>query len=69
MGLLYEAFTQFIGFKKYGEEYKMMGLSSLGKPKYKKIIKEKLFDNFEKTYTKLKIFNHHKNNYLYNFSR
>jgi len=67
IGLLYEAFTQFIGFKKYGEEYKMMGLSSLGEPKYKDIIKEKLFDNFEKIKLNLKFFNHHKNNYLYNF--
>ena len=39
-GLIYEAFTQFIGFKKYGEEYKIMGLSSLGNPKYKEIIKK-----------------------------
>lgn len=67
LGLLYEAFTQFIGFQKYGEEYKMMGLSSLGKPKYKSIIKEKLFDNFEKQKLNLEYFNHHKNNYLYNF--
>ena len=44
-----------------------MGLSSLGQPKYKKIIKEKLFDNFEKLSLNLKFFNHHKNNYLYNF--
>ena len=36
LGLLYEAFTQFIDFKKYGEEYKMMGMSSLGKPIYYK---------------------------------
>ena len=67
IGLLYEAFTQFIGFKKYGEEYKMMGLSSLGEPKYKDIIKEKLFDNFEKAKLNLQFFNHHKNNFLYNF--
>ncbi len=67
LGLLYEAFTQFIGFQKYGEEYKMMGLSSLGEPKYKNIIKEKLFDNFGKLKLNLKYFKHHKNNYSYNF--
>ena len=30
LGLFYEAFTQFIGFKDYGDEYKVMGLSSYG---------------------------------------
>ena len=58
IGLLYEAFTQFIGFKKYGEEYKMMGLSSLGKPKYKNLIKKNLFEDFEKFRLNLDYFNH-----------
>ena len=26
--------TQFLGFKYYGEEYKMMGLAAYGVPKY-----------------------------------
>ena len=68
IGLIYEAFTQFIGFKKYGEEYKVMGLSCLGEPKYKDIIKKNLFINFEKLKLNLNYFNHHKKNYLYNFS-
>ena len=68
IGLLYEAFTQFIGFKKYGEEYKMMGLSSLGKPKYKNLIKKNLFEDFEKFRLNLDYFNHHHKNYLYNFT-
>ena len=68
IGLIYEAFTQFIGFKKYGEEYKVMGLSCLGEPKYKDIIKKNLFINFEKIKLNLDYFNHHKKNYLYNFS-
>ena len=68
IGLIYEAFTQFIGFKKYGEEYKMMGLSSLGQPIYKEKIKEKLFTDFNKLKLNLKYFNHHNRNYLYNFS-
>ncbi len=67
LGLLYEAFTQFIDFKKYGEEYKMMGMSSLGKPIYYKKIKDNLFDDFDNLNLNLKYFNHHKNNYSYNF--
>ena len=34
LGIFYSAFTQFLGFPKFGDEYKMMGLSAYGKPKY-----------------------------------
>jgi carbamoyltransferase len=34
LGLFYTAFTQFLGFPKYGDEYKMMGLSAYGEPRY-----------------------------------
>ncbi len=34
LGLIYTAFTQFLGFKKFGDEYKVMGLAAYGKPKY-----------------------------------
>jgi carbamoyltransferase len=30
IGIFYQAFTQFIGFKNFGDEYKMMGLSAYG---------------------------------------
>ena len=50
LGIFYEAFTQFLGFKNYGDEYKVMGLSSLGKPtelnKMQKIISLKKMVNF-----------------------
>ena len=68
IGLLYEAFTQFIGFKKYGEEYKMMGLSSYGNPIYNQKIKNNLFTDYSNFKLNLNYFNHHKNNYNYNFS-
>ena len=35
LGLFYTAFTQFLGFPKYGDEYKMMGLSAYGEPRFK----------------------------------
>lgn len=35
IGLLYSAFTAFLGFQVNNDEYKMMGLSAYGKPKYK----------------------------------
>jgi len=34
IGLLYTAFTQFLGFPYYGDEYKVMGLSPYGEPSY-----------------------------------
>jgi carbamoyltransferase len=34
LGLLYLSLTQYLGFPKYGDEYKVMGLSSYGKPIY-----------------------------------
>ena len=44
LGLLYSAFTYYIGFKVNSGEYKLMGLAPYGEPKYKKIILEKLID-------------------------
>jgi carbamoyltransferase len=54
LGLFYLAITQFLGFPKYGDEYKVMGLAALGKPIYldkmRKIVKlankhtDKLFE-------------------------
>src|ERR1700752_3338015 len=34
LGIFYTAFTQFLGFPKYGDEYKVMGLSAFGEPVY-----------------------------------
>jgi carbamoyltransferase len=34
LGLLYLALTQFLGFKRYGDEYKVMGLAPYGAPRF-----------------------------------
>jgi len=34
IGLFYTAFTQYLGFPHYGDEYKVMGLAPYGEPKY-----------------------------------
>ena len=44
LGLLYSAFTYYIGFKVNSGEYKVMGLAPYGEPKYKDLILEKLID-------------------------
>jgi len=42
LGLLYSAFTYFIGFKVNSGEYKLMGLAPYGEPSYRDLILEKL---------------------------
>ncbi len=44
LGLLYSAFTYFLGFKVNSGEYKVMGLAPFGKPIFKNIILDKLID-------------------------
>ena len=42
LGLLYLAITQHLGFKKYGDEYKVMGLAPYGKPAHVEAIQSLL---------------------------
>ena len=44
LGLLYSAFTYYVGFKVNSGEYKLMGLAPFGKPLYVNLIKENLVD-------------------------
>ena len=44
LGLLYSAFTYYIGFKVNSGEYKLMGLAPYGQPRYKSLILDKLLD-------------------------
>jgi len=44
VGLFYSAFTYFLGFKVNEGEYKLMGLSSYGEPKYYDLILKELID-------------------------
>lgn len=60
-GIFYTSFTQYLGFPKYGDEYKVMGLAPYGKPLYVDKLKDVVtfLDNglFE---LNLKYFKHHK---------
>jgi len=44
LGLLYSAFTSYIGFKVNSGEYKLMGLAPYGVPKYTQLILDNLVD-------------------------
>ena len=65
LGIFYHAMTQFLGFKNYGDEYKMMGLAAYGKPIYYDKILTNLFDKKNEIKLNLDYFNHHKNNFKY----
>jgi carbamoyltransferase len=68
LGIFYEAITQLIGFKNYGDEYKVMGLSSYGKPEFFELIKEKIFKKDNLFSLNTKYFNHTNKNFKYEFS-
>jgi carbamoyltransferase len=40
LGIYYTAITQYLGFWKYGDEYKVMGLGSYGEPEYQEQFKQ-----------------------------
>jgi carbamoyltransferase len=40
LGFFYTALSQFIGFDKFGEEYKVMGLAAYGEPEYLHLMRE-----------------------------
>jgi len=44
LGLLYSAFTYYVGFKVNSGEYKLMGLAPYGEPRYASVILDKLID-------------------------
>jgi carbamoyltransferase len=40
LGLYYTAVTQYLGFPKFGDEYKVMGLASYGRPEYLEVFRD-----------------------------
>ena len=60
LGIYYQSLTQFLGFKNYGDEYKVMGLSSYGKPRYIDELSKIIFKTPKGFKLNLKYFNHHK---------
>ncbi len=69
LGLFYQAMTQFLGFREYGDEYKFMGLASFGNPIYADKIYEIISPFDKKFFFKLNLdyFSFHKSNLTFNF--
>ena len=69
LGVFYEGITQILGFEKYGDEYKVMGLSAYGKPKYQKKLENLIrFDENKFIHLNLDYFLHTKKNFHYTFN-
>ena len=61
LGIFYQAITQYLGFKNYGDEYKVMGLAPYGEPSYVKEISKLIsYKNNLNFKLDLKYFSHHK---------
>jgi len=59
LGIFYTAFTQFLGFPKYGDEYKMMGLSAYGEPRYADKVRRVVRTEHDQCRLNLDYFTHH----------
>ena len=59
LGIFYTAFTQFLGFPKYGDEYKMMGLSAYGEPTFANKIRSVVQTQGDQIRLSLDYFTHH----------
>jgi carbamoyltransferase len=59
LGIFYTAFTQFLGFPKYGDEYKMMGLSAYGEPRFADKVRRVVGTENDQCRLNLDYFTHH----------
>ena len=69
LGIFYQALTQYLGFQKYGDEYKVMGLAPYGKPVFvdamRKIVRLKVDGSYS---LDLAYFRHHKERISYQWT-
>jgi carbamoyltransferase len=59
LGLFYTAFTQLLGFNKYGDEYKMMGLAAYGEPRFAPQVRDVVTIDGDQIRLNLDYFIHH----------
>ncbi len=59
LGLFYSAFTQFLGFPNYGDEYKMMGMSAYGQPRFADLVRDVVKTEGDDVRLNLDYFIHH----------
>ncbi len=60
LGLYYSAITQYLGFLKFGDEYKVMGLGAYGEPEFLEEFRQIVTSNGTGFALNLKYFTHHR---------
>jgi carbamoyltransferase len=60
LGLYYSAVTQYLGFLKFGDEYKVMGLGAYGQPEFLPEFREIVRSNGTGFHLELEYFTHHR---------
>src|SRR5438874_5789785 len=60
LGLFYSAVTQYLGFLKFGDEYKVMGLGAYGEPEFLPEFREIVHSNGTRFHLGLEYFTHHR---------
>jgi len=60
LGLYYSAVTQYLGFLKFGDEYKVMGLGAYGEPEFLDHFRDILRANGTRFHLGLEYFTHHR---------
>jgi carbamoyltransferase len=60
LGLYYSAVTQYLGFLKFGDEYKVMGLAAYGQPEYLEAFRDIVQNNGDAFRLGLRYFTHHR---------
>lgn len=61
IGVFYTAFTQYLGFPHYGDEYKVMGLAPYGQPVYMDLVRQVIRPTSDGLFElNLEFFTHHK---------
>jgi carbamoyltransferase len=62
LGVFYTAICQFVGFDKYGDEYKVMGLSAYGKNRFSALMRQMVsYNEIHGLRLNLEFFSHHHN--------
>jgi carbamoyltransferase len=60
LGLYYSAVTQYLGFLKFGDEYKVMGLGAYGEPQFLPEFRKIVLSNGTRFHLGLEYFTHHR---------
>ncbi|MBO6658645.1 MAG: hypothetical protein JJ934_17260 [Pseudomonadales bacterium] len=69
LGAFYQAMTQYLGFPRYGDEYKVMGLAPYGEPRFLQEMEQLVKLQADGTFRlNLRYFIHHKENVMFEWA-